>query len=295
MSVNGFGEIAESLRRSTVLVHAGGRGNGSGVIWSSDGVIVTNAHVAQKRQLRVQLWDSRELDATVIASDPVRDIASLRVRATNLPAAAIGNSSRVRPGELAIAIGNPLGFVGALTTGVIHAVGPVPGLGPQKWVQAGVRLAPGNSGGPLADAAGRVIGINTMVAWKLALAIPSDAVVEFLAGGTSATQQTSENWFGVTLYPVQVPRSGNRAAKTFGLVVLHIEPESPAARASLLPGDILLGAGDKPFSVLDDLSRALRGEGSRTLRLEFLRGDYARVRRVTVQLGSSAMRSRAAA
>ncbi len=85
------------------------------------------------------------------------------------------------------------------------------------------------------------------------------------------------------------------AAKTFGLVVLHIEPGSPAAQASLLPGDILLGAGDKPFSVLDDLSRALRGEGSRTLRLEFLRGDYARIRRVTVQLGTSTMRSSVAA
>jgi serine protease Do len=293
-SVNGFGEIAESLRRSTVMIHAGGRGNGSGVIWSSDGIIITNAHVAQKRQLRVQLWDSRELDATVIASDPARDIASIRVRATNLPAASIGNSSRLRPGELAIAIGNPLGFVGALTTGVIHTVGAVPGLGPQKWVQAGVRLAPGNSGGPLADAAGRVIGINTMVAWKLALAIPSDAVVEFLAGGTSR-QQASENWLGVTLYPVRVPRNGNRGAKTFGLVVLHVEAESPAARASLMPGDILLGAEDKPFSVLEDLSRALRGEGSRTLRLEFLRGDYARIRRVTVQLGNSAMRSGVAA
>jgi serine protease Do len=293
-SVSGFGEIAESLRRSTVLIQAGGRGNGSGVIWSSDGVIVTNAHVAQKRQLRVQLWDSRELDATVIASDPARDIASIRVRATNLPPATIGNSSRLRPGELAIAIGNPLGFVGALTTGVIHAVGSVPGLGPQKWVQAGVRLAPGNSGGPLADAAGRVIGINTMVAWKLALAIPSDAVVEFLSGGTSSGR-VSENWLGVTLYPVQVPRNGNRGAKTFGLVVLHVEPESPAARASLMPGDILLGAEDKPFSVLDDLSRALRGEGSRTLRLEFLRGDYARIRRVTVQLGNSALRGGVAA
>ena len=293
-SVNGFGEIAESLRRSTVLIHAGGRGNGSGVIWSSGGVIVTNAHVAQRKQLRVQLWDSRELDATVIASDPVRDIASLKVRASNLPAASIRNSSRLRPGELAIAIGNPLGFVGALTTGVIHAVGSVPGLGPQKWVQAGVRLAPGNSGGPLADAAGRVIGINTMVAWKLALAIPSDAVVEFLAGGTSR-KQASENWLGVTLYPVQVPRDGNRAAKTFGLVVLHVEPDSPAARASLLPGDILLGAEDKPFSVLDDLSRALRGEGPRTLRLEFLRGDYVRLRRVTVQLGNASQRSSVAA
>ncbi|HEY2823896.1 MAG TPA: trypsin-like peptidase domain-containing protein [Candidatus Acidoferrum sp.] len=294
MSVNGFGEIAEALRRSTVMIHAGGRGNGSGVIWSSDGVIITNAHVAQKRQLRVTLWDSRELDATLIASDPVRDIASLRVRASNLPAATIGNSSRLRAGELAIAIGNPLGFVGALTTGVIHAVGPVPGLGPQEWVQAGVRLAPGNSGGPLADAAGSVIGINTMVAWQLALAIPSDAIVGFLAGGTSK-QQSSENWLGVTLYPVQVPRNGNRAAKTFGLVVLHVEPESPAARASLLPGDILLGAGDKPFSVLEDLSRALRADGPRTLRLEFLRGDYARVRRVTVQLASSSMRSGLAA
>ncbi len=295
MSITGFGEIAESLRRSTVLISAaGGRGNGSGVIWSSDGIIITNAHVAQKRQLRVQLWDSRELDATVIASDSVRDIASIRVRASNLPAATIGNSSRLRAGELAIAIGNPMGFVGALTTGVIHTVGAVPGLGPQKWVQAGVRLAPGNSGGPLADAAGRVIGINTMVAWQLALAIPSDAVVEFLAGG-AAKSQPSENWLGVTLYPVQVARNGNRGAKTFGLVVLNVEPGSPAAQASLLPGDILLGAGDKPFSVLDDLSRALRGEGSRTLRLEFLRGDYARARRVTVQLGTSILRSTVAA
>jgi serine protease Do len=294
-SVNGFGEIAESLRRSTVLINAGGRGNGSGVIWSTDGIIITNAHVAQKRQLRVTLWDSRELDATVIASDSVRDVASIRVRASSLPAATIGNSSRLRAGELAIAIGNPLGFVGALTTGVIHTVGAVPGLGTQKWVQAGVRLAQGSSGGPLADAAGRVIGINTMVAWKLALAIPSDDVVSFLSGGTSSNRQTSENWLGVTLYPVQVPRNGNRAAKTFGLVVLHVEPGSPAAQASLLPGDILLGAEDKPFSVLDDLSRALRGEGSRTLRLEFLRGDYARARRVTVQLGNATMRSGVAA
>src|ERR1700743_3499574 len=220
-SVNGFGEIAESLRRSTVLINAGGRGNGSGVIWSSDVFSINNAHVAQKRKLRVHLWDSRELDATVIATDPVRDIASIRVRASNLPAATIGKSSKLRAGELAIAIGNPMGCVGALTTGVIHTVGAVPGLGSQKWVQAGVRLAPGSSGGPLADATGRVIGINTMVAWKLALAIPSDAVVEFLAGRTS-NQQPSENWLGVTLYPVQVPRNGNRGAKTFGLVVLHV-------------------------------------------------------------------------
>ena len=294
MAISGFGEIAESLRRSTVLVYAGPRGNGSGVIWSSDGVIVTNAHVARRAQLRVQLWDARELDATVVSSDPVSDIATLRVNAKNLPAASAADSSRVRPGELAIAIGNPLGFVGALTTGVIHAVGPLPGLGPQSWVQAGVRLAPGNSGGPLADAAGRVIGINTMVAGRLALAIPSNAVSDFVSGA-HANRERNDGWLGVTLYPVEVPRSGNRAARVFGLVVLEVEPGSPAARGSILPGDILLGTEGKPFGLLEDLSRALRGEGPRLLRLEFLRGDYTRIRHVTIQLGHQSTRSGVAA
>jgi serine protease Do len=294
MPVTSFGEIAENLRRSTVFIHAGRRGNGSGVIWSSDGLIVTNAHVARREHLRVQLWDARELDATLESSDIVRDIAVLRVSAKNLPAATPTDSSRVRPGELAIAIGNPLGFVGALTTGVVHAVGPLPGLGPQSWVQAGVRLAPGNSGGPLADAAGRIIGINTMVAGQLALAIPSNAVTDFLSGRGSK-KDTNDGWLGVTLYPVQVPKSGARAAKSFGLVVLEVEPGSPAGRASLLPGDILLGCEGQPFSLLEDLSRALRGTGPRTLRMEFLRGDYSRIRRVTIQLGSQATRSGVAA
>jgi serine protease Do len=294
MPVTSFGEIAENLRRSTVLIHAGARGNGSGVIWSSDGIIVTNAHVVRRAQLRVQLWDARELDATLLSSDRVRDIATLRVNAKNLPAASSADSSRVRPGELAIAIGNPLGFVGALTTGVVHAVGPLPGLGPQSWVQAGVRLAPGNSGGPLADAAGRVIGINTMVAGRLALAIPSNAVTDFLTG-TRSGEGANDGWLGVTLYPVQVPRSGSRAAKAFGLVILELDPGSPAAQASLLPGDILLGTEDKPFSLLEDLSRALRGQGPRLLRIEFLRGDYNRTRRVTIRLGDQAAGSGVAA
>jgi serine protease Do len=288
VAFTGFGEIAEQLRRSTVLIHDGGRGNGSGVIWSSDGSIVTNAHVARGNRLRVQLWDGRELNATVMSRDRSRDLALLRVNASSLPTAAAADSSRVRPGELAIAIGNPLGFVGALTTGVIHAVGPIRGLGAHSWVQADVRLAPGNSGGPLADASGRVIGINTMVAFRLALAIPSNSVADFLAAGSS------DGWLGVTLYPVQVPRA-SRNGKTFGLVVLDIEPGSPAAQASLLTCDILLGTEDKPFDLLEDLSRALRGTGPRTLRLEFLRGDYARVRRVTVQLGDALSRRRSVA
>jgi serine protease Do len=280
MSVTGFGEIAEQLRRSTVLVHAGGRGNGSGIVWSSHGVIVTNAHVARPGKLRVQLWDAREFEAVVTSRDPRRDLAALRIEAADLPAATVADSSRVRPGELAIAIGNPLGFVGALTTGVIHAVGPISGLGSQSWLQAAVRLAPGNSGGPLADARGHVIGINTMASGHLAFAIPSNAVTSFLSAGTS------DGWLGVTLYPVQVPQTGMRAKK-FGLLLLEVEPGSPAASASLLPGDILIGTEERPFAVLEDMSQALRAGGPRLLRLEFLRGDYARVRRVTVQLGGA--------
>lgn len=276
MSIEGFGEIAEKLRRSTVLIQADDRGSGSGVIWGADGLIVSNAHVARGSRARVQLWDGRELEAGIASRDPQLDLAALRVSANDLPAIHSADSSKLRPGELAIAIGNPLGFIGALTTGVIHAVGPLRGFGSRSWVQASVRLAPGNSGGPLADAGGRVIGINTMVAGRLALAIPSNAVHEFLFAGPRGA------WLGVTLHPVRVPR-GN--AHTFGLVILEVEPGSPAARASLLAGDILLGTEENRFQSMGDLARSLESIGPRPLRLEFLRGDYARVRRVAVQIG----------
>lgn len=278
MAIPGFGEIAEQLRRSTVLIHAGGRGSGSGVIWSSDGTLVTNAHVVRSTRPSVQLWDGREFEATIHSSDSLRDLARLRINARDLPAASAADSSQLRPGELAIAIGNPMGFVGALATGVIHGVGPLRGLGPHSWVQAEVRLAPGNSGGPLADANGRVVGINTMVASRLALAIPSNAVRDFLSA------IPSDGRLGVTVHPAFIPSPVSRA-KTFGLVVLEVEPKSPAGRASLLPGDILLGSEEQRFASPEDLARALKGSGPRLLLLEFLRGDYQRVRRVAVQLG----------
>jgi serine protease Do len=276
VAILGFGEVAEQLRRSTVVIHAGG--SGSGVIWSTDGTIVTNAHVARRSQLGVQLWDGRELEARIVSRNPRRDIALLRVSANNLPAATAADSSQVRPGELAIAIGNPLGFIGALTTGTVHAIGTLRGLGPHPWIQANLRLAPGNSGGPLADARGRIIGINTMVAGRLALAIPSNAVRDFLSSGPS------DSWLGVTVHLVQIPQVAGRG-RAFGLVVLEVAPGSPAANASLMPGDILLGTEERPFTSIDDLSQVLRGSGPRLERLEFLRGDYLRVRRISVQLG----------
>jgi serine protease Do len=279
MAIPGFGEIAEQLRRSTVLVQSGGRGAGSGVIWSPDGLVVTNAHVVLGARVKVQLWDGREFDAAIVSRDTGRDLAQLRIEAGGLPAASVADSSKLRPGELAIAIGNPLGFVGALATGVIHAVGPLSGLGRRTWVQANVRLAPGNSGGPLANAQGRVIGINTMVAAGLALAIPSNTVRDFLAVGPENA------WLGVTLHPTQIPRAGG-SGKRFGLLVLEIEPGSPADRASFLPGDILLGTEERAFNAVEDLADALRGGSQRLLRFEFLRGDYAKVRKVAVQIGA---------
>src|SRR5260370_2559738 len=276
MVMHGFGEIAEQLRRSTVLVLPGERGNGSGVIWSADGVIVTNAHVVRGSQMRVQLWDGREFDAALVSRDTGRDLAELRISAANLPAASVADSSQVRPGELAIAIGNPLGFVGALTTGVVHAVGPLRRFGSHPWVQADVRLPPATSGAPLADARAPVIAINTIVPGRPALAVPSNAVTNFLAA------DPIDAWLGVTVAPVRVPRPGSRS-KAFGLVLLEVEPDGPAANASLLPGDILLGTDEKSFASLDDLSTSLQGSGPRLLRLGFLRGNYERFRLVTVQ------------
>jgi len=278
MAVTGFGEVAEVLRRATVVVQTKNRGGGSGVIWSSDGSIVTNAHVIRGSHAHVQLWDSREFQATVASRDARRDLAHLRIEASNLPAPAIADSSQIRPGELAIAVGNPLGFVGALTTGVIHAIGPVRETGARHWVQAGVRLAPGNSGGPLADARGRVIGVNTMVARGLALAIPSNTVRDFLSGAANT------GWLGVAVRPVRIPRGASRQGE-FGLVLLEVEEGSPATRASLMPGDILLGTEGRPFASVYDLAELLGNPDARLLRFEFLRGDYRSIRRVTVRLG----------
>ena len=256
---------------------SGGRGHGSGIIIKSDGTIVTNEHVARFGRLSVTLWDGRSFPAEIIARDARRDLAILRLAASDLPAAPLVDSNRLRPGELVIAIGNPLGFMGALTAGVIHAVGPLPGLGPRKWIQAGVRLAPGNSGGPLADASGNVVGVNTMVAGRLGLAVPSNEVARLLSGETP-------QFLGVTLRPVPVTAEGR---ERLGLMILELVPDSTASRASLLPGDILVGADGRFFSALEDLEDALQGSAERVLRLQFVRGDPSKLRSVAIQLGVS--------
>lgn len=188
MNDPGFAEVAERLRHSTVEVHACGYAGGSGVILHVNGAIITNAHVARWPRVDVRLLDGRRFTGEVVRRDASRDLALLRIRATGLRPAPLGDSSSLRPGEIVIAVGNPFGFSGAVSTGIVHALGTLPNLG-GPWVQSDVRLAPGNSGGPLADASGRVIGINTMIAGGLALAIPSRAVQRFIqvaAAGAAA-------------------------------------------------------------------------------------------------------------
>jgi serine protease Do len=126
--------IAEHLRRLTVRVYGGGRGGGSGVIWRSTGLIITNAHVVRAPSATVRLEDGRAFEATVSASDAQRDLVVLTLPASNLPAAVIGDSSAVRVGELVFAVGNPLGIVGVLTAGILHGLGLAEGAGSLEWL-----------------------------------------------------------------------------------------------------------------------------------------------------------------
>ena len=173
--------------------------------------------------------------------------------------------------------------IGAVTTGVVYAVGPLQGLGPSDWVQSDLQLAPGNSGGPLADASGTVMGLNTMISGRLALAVTSFAVRRFLRA------QDPSSSLGVTLHPVQISSGG---ARRFGLLLVEVAGTGRAAQASLLPGDILVGTDAGPFTALQDLEEALDGEGERVVQLHFLRGGRAAVRKAPVLLGRA--RSRAA-
>jgi serine protease Do len=191
LTIDGFGALeaetaalVDCLRRSLVQIQTR-HGHGSGVIWDSDGLIVTNHHVVSGNQAEVELADGRRFTAQVVARDALNDLALLRVPACGLPAAAHGDSTALRVGELILAVGNPFGVRGAATLGIVSAAsGGAIGWGraQREIVQADVELAPGNSGGPLADSSGRVVGIASMIVSPgIAVAVPTHVVNRFLA------------------------------------------------------------------------------------------------------------------
>ena len=172
---------AAAVKDCVVEVHQGG-GVGSGLTWGVD-VVVTNAHVVRARRLDVRLPNGEVREAFVRLADRERDIAVLDVPRLGLPAVRLRDPAELRPGEVLFAIGHPLGVRLAMSSGILHAVGPLPDGYPiparlrrLPWVQADLRLAPGNSGGPIADAGGRVVGMSTMIIGGLALAVPITAV-----------------------------------------------------------------------------------------------------------------------
>lgn len=244
-------ELAARLRASTVEVRSEGHGNGSGVIWRADGLIITNAHVVRTDRVDVVLADGRSLPAQVVSLDAEHDLAALRVTATDLPAATIGDSTALRVGQMVLAMGNPMGIKGALTIGIVHMVAKQDGR--DRWIRADLSLAPGNSGGPMTDAQGRVVGINSMVAGGLALAVPSSVVERFLRG------QTKPSFLGVQTQVVAVPSGfGGATTQERALLVLSVVEGGPAARNGLLPGDLLLSAGGRALRGPDDLLAVLR-------------------------------------
>ena len=167
-----YAALIEKLRRSTVQVLSG-RGGGSGVVWDRGGLVVTNAHVAAGKYAEVVDAAGQHRQARIIRRDRERDLALLVVAGEDLARAEIGDSDRLRAGEVVVAVGMPGAF--STVAGVIHTAGPG-----RKWVQADLHLAPGYSGGILADAGGRVIGINTMIFRGIGLAIPSNGVSKFV-------------------------------------------------------------------------------------------------------------------
>lgn len=170
-------------RRSLVQISNGRQGEGAGIIWSADGLIITNAHVVRREHLHVTLPDGRPLPARVLAHDPERDVAALRVDADGLPAMPLGDSDSLQPGEWAFAVGHPFGVAGAATAGVVIGRGTALPEQPRgrDWVAVALRLRPGNSGGPLVDAHGRLIGVNTiMTGPEAGGAVPVNVVRAFL-------------------------------------------------------------------------------------------------------------------
>ncbi len=180
----------QQVRASLVRVTNGGSGAGAGTIWNSEGLILTNAHVVHDPHPGVTLPDGRSLPASILAYDAARDLALLSVKARGLPALALGDSRNVRPGEWVFAVGHPWGIAGAVTAGVVIGVGhDLPDAaaggtrrGPaREWLMASLVLRPGNSGGPLVDARGRLLGVNTiMTGPEVGGAVPVHVVEEFL-------------------------------------------------------------------------------------------------------------------
>jgi serine protease Do len=237
------------------------QGEGSGFIVSPDGVVLTNAHVVDgASEVTVKLTDRREFRAKVLGSDPITDIAVLKIDANNLPTVRLGRAADVHQGDWVLAIGSPFGFENSVTAGIVSANRrPLPGNGYVPFIQTDAPINPGNSGGPLFNMAGDVIGINSQIYsgtggfQGISFAIPIDIAArvekQIVSSGHAKHAQ-----LGVTIQDVSQPLAQSFGLKkTAGALVASVTSRSAAARAGLQPGDVILRANGEPIVESDDL------------------------------------------
>ena len=243
------------------------RGSGSGFVFTPDGFILTNSHVVHgAAKVSVTLSDGRRFDATLVGDDPSTDLAVIRISAGRVPAAPLGDSEKIRVGQLAIAIGNPYGFQYSVTAGVVSALGrslrSESGRLIDNVVQTDAALNPGNSGGPLVNSAGEVIGVNTAVilpAQGICFAVAINTA-KFVAGQLIMRGRIRRAFLGVAGQNVTIPRFIARAqqlATENGVLVIGVEKQSPAERAGILDGDVILTLDGTAVRSVDDLHKLL--------------------------------------
>ncbi len=242
-------------------------GSGSGVIIAPDGYTLTNSHVVhQATRLTATLADGRTLPAHLVGDDPATDLAVIRLDAAGLPAAPLGDSDRLRVGQLVIAIGNPLGFQATVTAGVVSALGrslrSQSGRLIENVIQTDAALNPGNSGGPLVDSRGRVVGINTAIiqgAQGICFAVPANTA-RWVAGLLIKDGKVRRAFLGISAEPrplhPRVAREHGLAAP-FGVGVVQVSAGSPADLAGLRPGDVIVALDGAPVTTVDDVHRFL--------------------------------------
>jgi S1-C subfamily serine protease len=273
----------------TVLCIEGARGEarggqGSGVLLTPDGYALTNSHVAGGRERFTAVTEEGDrLDAELVGDDPHTDLALVRLAARDLPFAELGDSEALRVGQLVIAMGNPLGFRSTVSTGVVSATGrAMRGVGGRlidNVVQHTAPLNPGNSGGPLVDTRGRVIGVNTAIiamAQGLGFAVPANTA-RWVVGELLAHGQVRRRWLGISGTTIALPRTLVRELDLVAdeaVEITEVAASSPAARAGLQAGDAIVAAAGRVTTNVDELTRVIglvpAGE---PLTLEVLRGE----------------------
>ena len=276
--------MVECAYRSEVQVQNRELGVGAGVIWGADGLALTNHHVVaggrRDGRVRVTLHDDRAFEAEVVKRGRDLDLALVHIKdgPDDLPVAPVGDSDKLRVGELVYAIGHPWGRLGTVTAGIVSSLGTARGPGGRvRYVESDIALAPGNSGGPLLNARGEVVGINAMIYGNLALSIPSNAASAWVAGVGWRRPR-----LGVALLPADLPASLCGADVETGLVIAAVEEDRPAERGGLLVGDVLVGVDDEPLDGFESLLEALAGD---SVRLRVMRGG--KITFVEVNFGAS--------